>query len=84
MSQKPKLTEAERIESEDQQLLLMNLLNDFENYLEMIREIFQKEQIEQMNDDDQWLDVDEGEHTPKIPNQKCEDITAEAILRDTV
>lgn len=38
--QKPKLKESETIELENQQLLVMKLLKDFENNLEKIRDIF--------------------------------------------
>lgn len=54
------------MESKDQQLLLINLLNDFENCLDRIRDIFHKERaVNDENDDDQWEAVDEDEDTQK-------------------
>lgn len=57
---KPTLNELENIELEDQQLALINLLNEFENYLEKIRDIFNNEQTENTNEDDdsEWIDID--------------------------
>lgn len=50
---------------EDQQLVLINLLNDFENYLEKIKDIFNNEQTENTNEDDDgdWIDIDGEEDT---------------------
>lgn len=50
---------------EDQQLALIDLLNDFENYLEKIQDIFNKEQMENINEDDEgdWIDIDGEEDT---------------------
>lgn len=60
------------MESEDQQLLLINLLNDFENCLDRIRDIFHQEQAMNEDDDDQWEVVDEDEDTQKKKQRiKC-------------
>lgn len=50
--QKPKLTESETIELENQQLLVMELLNDFENNLAKIRDIFNNNNFESANETD--------------------------------
>lgn len=62
------------MESEEQQLLLINLLNDFENCLDRIRDIFHQEQaVNDEDDDDQWEVVDEDEDTQKKQRRiKCD------------
>ncbi|CAI6375415.1 unnamed protein product [Macrosiphum euphorbiae] len=50
LMQKPKLNETEMIELENQQLLVMKLLNDFENNLEKIRDIFKNDNLDNTNE----------------------------------
>jgi len=50
--QKPKLNETEMIELENQQLLVMKLLNDFENNLAKIRDIFKNDNLDNTNETD--------------------------------
>ncbi|XP_015378149.1 PREDICTED: uncharacterized protein LOC107172375, partial [Diuraphis noxia] len=49
LMEKPKLSESEIIELEKQQLLVMKLLNDFENNLAKIRDIFKNDNLDNTN-----------------------------------
>jgi len=46
------LNETEIIELENQQLLVMKLLNDFENNLAKIRDIFKNDNLDNTNESD--------------------------------
>ncbi|XP_025193513.1 uncharacterized protein LOC112593340 [Melanaphis sacchari] len=50
LMEKPKLNESETIELENQQLLVMKLLNDFEDNLAKIRDIFNNDNLENTNE----------------------------------
>lgn len=56
----------------------MNLLSDFENCLERIRDILHREQAETRHDEDedeQWVDVEEDEETEQDKRRlKCDDV----------
>ncbi|VVC37898.1 Hypothetical protein CINCED_3A015596 [Cinara cedri] len=74
--QKPKLNERETVELEEQQTLLLKLLNDFENCLEKIRDIYYTEQQENANNDDNdnWFDADDENFDLGKQHFKCNNI----------
>lgn len=67
--QKPKLTESETIELENQQLLVMELLNDFENNLAKIRDIFNNDKVESANETDGDVEDTKCQVTVKSESQ---------------
>jgi len=67
--QKPKLTESETIELENQQLLVMELLNDFENNLAKIRDIFKNDNLESANKTDADVEDTKCQITVKSESQ---------------
>lgn len=67
--QKPKLTESETIELENQQLLVMELLNDFENNLAKIRDIFNNNNLESANETDADVEDTKCQITVKSESQ---------------
>lgn len=67
--QKPKLTESETIELENQQFLVMELLNDFENNLAKIRDIFKNDNLESANETDADVEDTKCQITVKSESQ---------------
>ncbi|KAE9525960.1 hypothetical protein AGLY_014009 [Aphis glycines] len=69
LMEKPKLTESETIELENQQFLVMELLNDFENNLSKIRDIFKNDNLESANETDADVEDTKCQITIKSESQ---------------
>lgn len=68
------MNENETDEVEKQQLLLMKLLNNFENCLERIRSLLNAEQPLEISiyqdDDEEWVDIDREDEVLKKPRSE--------------
>jgi hypothetical protein len=70
---------------EKQQLLLIKLLNDFENNLEKIRTVLNSElaknAVVDYHDDEEWVDVQDEQEilTDEKPHVKCQFFTEDEI-----
>lgn len=81
---KPKLSKPETVELEAQQLLLIKLLDDFENYLDKIRTVLNNEQTKNVvdfYDDEEWVDVQDEQKilTNENTHLKCQFLADDEI-----